>query len=177
VTSCQLCKTLMMKISQITAAAAYLLALAWPVNATAQNVPLPGKWEMVNTFFVFDDSTKAYQPFMVQGGDDAARSGCFDANYFAMEAFTKPMFVTKQDERPGLQCVISDEGLSDSTRTWRQVCTDPEGLIEDDLYSISLTSTAIAIESHHVSKSSSSSGLIFRKSKGITKFKRLGNCD
>jgi hypothetical protein len=148
------------------------------MHSAAQVVPLPGKWEVTPTFFVFDDTTQAYEPFMVQSGDHNTRAECLDAAYFEKKSFDKPQFATNQSTSPELRCVVTNEGVKVSTTVWRQICTDPKEFIEEEKYAVSLLKDAIEIENYSASKSPTSGGSKFmRQSKAIIKLKRIGDCD
>ncbi len=167
-----------MKFSKTTSFATCLLALILPMHSSAQTVPLPGQWDVTNTALVFDEATQAFQPFMVQRGDSDTRSECLDAAYFQRMALDKPYFVTQQNDRPGLQCVVTNEAGTDSTNVWRQVCTDQDGFIEEGRYAVSLLSNAIEIESYSASKLPVSRGSkSTRQSKVFMRFKRTGDCN
>jgi hypothetical protein len=167
-----------MKHFNISCITACLLAIALPMPSSAQTMPLPGKWDFSTKFFVFDDETQLYQPFMMQNGDHDTHTRCLDAEFFRRSAFHTPRFYSVHQDRPGQQCTVSKEEQNGSSITWRQLCTGPNQSTVDERQHISVQSDDVAIESQNVSidKLSNRPDNVM-KTKLLIKYKRVGDCD
>lgn len=152
---------------------ACLLASVLPTSSSAQSQPLPGKWVNSFTAFVFDDKTKTYLPLV-----DSKDTVCLSEAYFQEKLFHVPKFVAQEDRRPGRKCVVSNEGQSGSTTTWRQVCLDPDGSTDDERWLISISSDELALEHNAVTLTRHANGLeLEARNKQVFTLKLIGECD
>lgn len=162
-----------MKHLKIIVVGAFLLALVLPTSSSAQSEPLPGKWEKSFDGFVFDDKTKTYG--LMVGSKDI---DCLSEAYFQEKSFHVPKFMAQEHAQQGRRCVVSNEGQSGSTTTWRQVCTDPNKATEDERWLISISSDELELEHKMVSKKRYASDPDWEaRSKQVIKLKRIGECD
>lgn len=162
-----------MKNLKIMVVGAFLLALALPTLSSAQSKPLPGKWAKSFAGFVFDEKTKTYL-YMIDSEDTV----CLSEAYFQEKSFHVPHFGAQESERQGRRCVVSNEGESGSTTTWRQVCTDTDETTRDERWLISISSDELALENNVVlTKHLVSGQALEAKNKTVIKLKRIGECD
>lgn len=151
----------------------FLFSCVLPTSSSAQSKPLPGKWEKKFTGFGFDEKTKTYLPMV-----DSKETECLSEAYFQEKSFHVPNFAAQESERQGRRCVVSNEGPSGSTKTWRQVCTDTNGSTEDERWVISISSDELALEHDTLATKRLDSGIgLEAKSKQVIWLKRIGECD
>lgn len=167
-----------MERSKILVGVTLLATLVLSLPSSAQSEPMPGKWEKRFSAFAFDDKTKSYVPFALQFQDNDIVTECLSEAYFREKSFHVPKFHAQEHGLQGRRCVVSNEGQSGSTTTWRQVCTDPNGSTEDERWVILISSNEVALERNSVTtRRHASSADSEERNKQVITLKRIGECD